>query len=81
MCWKTLLLLLLCYDAQATVSHRWGRGELLFIYLFDVHHSSLNTIRNLGGMEWGKEIRRTTSSFYLVSANCFMLDMLEGVKR
>lgn len=31
MCWKTLLLLLLCYDAQATVSHRWSRGELLFI--------------------------------------------------
>lgn len=31
MCWKTLLLLLLCYDAQATVAHRWSRGELLFI--------------------------------------------------
>lgn len=31
MCWKTLLLLLLYYNAQATVSHRWSRGELLFI--------------------------------------------------
>lgn len=28
MCWKTLLLLLLCYDAQATVSHRWSRAVL-----------------------------------------------------
>ncbi|XP_049497871.1 protein FAM180A isoform X1 [Panthera uncia] len=27
MCWNTLLLLLLCYDAQAAVSHRWSRGE------------------------------------------------------
>lgn len=51
MCWKTLLLLLLCYDAQATASHRWGRGELLFIYLFDGRHSSLNAIRNSGGVE------------------------------
>lgn len=51
MCWKTLLLLLLCYDAQATASHRWGRGELLFIYLFDGRHLSLNAIRNSGGVE------------------------------
>lgn len=28
MCWKTLLLLLLCYDAQATLSHRWSRAVL-----------------------------------------------------
>ncbi|XP_066118466.1 protein FAM180A [Saccopteryx bilineata] len=28
MCWKTLLLLLLCYDAQATVSRRWSRAVL-----------------------------------------------------
>ncbi|XP_032257058.1 protein FAM180A [Phoca vitulina] len=28
MCWKTLLLLLLCYDAQAAVSRRWGRAVL-----------------------------------------------------
>ncbi|XP_004430886.1 PREDICTED: protein FAM180A [Ceratotherium simum simum] len=28
MCWKTLLLLLLCYDAQATVAHRWSRAVL-----------------------------------------------------
>ncbi|XP_039098500.1 protein FAM180A [Hyaena hyaena] len=28
MCWRTLLLLLLCYDAQATVSHRWSRATL-----------------------------------------------------
>ncbi|XP_025710778.1 protein FAM180A [Callorhinus ursinus] len=28
MCWKTLLLLLLCYDAQATVSHKWNRAVL-----------------------------------------------------
>lgn len=87
MCWKTLLLLLLCYDAQATVSHRWSRGELLFICLFDAHYSFSNTIRNLAGEqgeEWRrrKEIRRPTLSFYLLSANCFMLlDMLEGVRR
>lgn len=84
MCWKTLLLLLLYYDAQATVSHRWSRGELLFIYLFDAHHSSLSTIRNLGvGQCRGeKEIRSPIFSSYLVSANCFMpLDTLEGVRR
>ncbi|XP_004594541.2 protein FAM180A [Ochotona princeps] len=28
MCWKTLLLLLLYYNAQATVSHRWNRALL-----------------------------------------------------
>ncbi|XP_008256380.1 protein FAM180A [Oryctolagus cuniculus] len=28
MCWKTLLLLLLYYNAQATVSHRWSRAVL-----------------------------------------------------
>uniref|UniRef100_A0A8C8Y5M8 Family with sequence similarity 180 member A n=1 Tax=Panthera leo TaxID=9689 RepID=A0A8C8Y5M8_PANLE len=28
MCWNTLLLLLLCYDAQAAVSHRWSRAML-----------------------------------------------------
>ncbi|XP_059567867.1 protein FAM180A [Myotis daubentonii] len=28
MCWETLLLLLLCYDAQATVAHRWSRAVL-----------------------------------------------------
>ncbi|XP_037021736.2 protein FAM180A [Artibeus jamaicensis] len=28
MCWKPLLLLLLCYDAQATVPHRWSRAVL-----------------------------------------------------
>lgn len=28
MCWKTLLLLLLCYDAQDTLSHRWSRAVL-----------------------------------------------------
>ncbi|XP_037369860.1 protein FAM180A [Talpa occidentalis] len=28
MCWKTLLLLLLCYDAQATVPQRWNRAPL-----------------------------------------------------
>lgn len=49
MCWKTLLLLLLYYDAQATLSHRWSRGELLLIYLFDAHSSFFDTIRNLGG--------------------------------
>ncbi|KAG8523372.1 Protein FAM180A [Galemys pyrenaicus] len=27
MCWKTLLLLLLCYDAQATVPQRWSRAD------------------------------------------------------
>lgn len=84
MCWKTLLLLLLCYDAQATVSHRWSRGELLFLYLFDAHHSSLSTIRNFGVGECRreKEMRSPISSSYLVSANCFMpLDTLEGVRR
>ncbi|KAM7121482.1 protein FAM180A [Molossus nigricans] len=28
MCWKTLLLLLLCHNAQASVPHRWGRAVL-----------------------------------------------------
>lgn len=71
MCWKPLLLLLLCYDAQATVPHRWSRGELLFTYLFDAHHSFLNTTKNLGEgcHERGKEIRSPTPS----SAGCFLL--------
>ena len=49
MCWKTLLLLLLYSDAQATLSHRWTRGELSFLYLFDAYDSFLNIIRNLEG--------------------------------
>lgn len=49
MCWKTLLLLLLCYDAQATLSHRWSRGELLLIYLIDAPYSFPNMIRKFGG--------------------------------
>ena len=49
MCWKTLLLLLLYSDAQATLSHRWTRGELPFLYLFDAYDSLLNVTRNLEG--------------------------------
>lgn len=64
MCWKTLLLLLLCSDAQATVSRRWNRGELLFTYLFDAHLSSLNAIREWGAGECGggKEVRSPPSA-------------------
>ena len=80
MCWQPLLLLLLWYDAQATVPHRWSRGELLSIYLSDARHSFLNTIKNLGegGNERGKEIRSPTPS----SAECCLLvDVGEGVRR
>jgi hypothetical protein len=46
--WKVLLLLLLYYNAQATVAHRWSRGELLlFIPLLDAHPSFLGMIGNL----------------------------------
>lgn len=55
MCWKTLLLLLLCYNAQASVPHRWSRGEFLFLCLSDAHHSFLNTVRNLGGVWRGRK--------------------------
>ena len=48
MCWKTLLLLLLCYDAQATLSHRWSRGQLSLIYLIDAPYFSPSMLR-MGG--------------------------------
>ena len=72
MCWKTLLLLLLYSDAQATLSHRWTRGELSFLYLFDAYDSFLNIIRNLEGWREQKEIRSPVPSFDLLSnALCF----------
>ena len=88
MCWNTLLLLLLCYDAQAAVSHRWSRGKLLCIYLMLIILSQMQLeIWGRGGRirRW-KEIRRPapthTPLFYLVSANYFMLlDKSEGARR
>lgn len=83
MCWQPLLLLLLWYDAQATVPHRWSRGELLSIYLSDARHSFLNTIKNLGegGMKGGRKLE--APRLPLLSAVCLLTweKVLEGEGR